>query len=42
VKTVASAKLSQEGCDIMVNAAIEKAKELKRSSVFVSLMPEVI
>jgi uncharacterized protein GlcG (DUF336 family) len=27
---VPSSKLSQEGCDIMVNAAIEKAKELKQ------------
>ena len=30
MKTVPSAKLSQEGCDIIVNAAIEKAKELKQ------------
>ena len=30
MKTVATAKLSQEGCDIIVNAAIEKAKELKQ------------
>jgi len=29
MKTVPSAKLSQEGCDILVNAAIDKAKELK-------------
>jgi len=29
MKTVATAKLSQEGCDIIVNAAIEKAKDLK-------------
>ena len=28
MKTVPAAKLSQEGCDIIVNAAIEKAKEL--------------
>lgn len=31
MKTVPSAKLSQEGCDIIVNAAIEKAKELKQT-----------
>jgi uncharacterized protein GlcG (DUF336 family) len=30
MKTIPSAKLSQEGCDIIVNAAIEKAKELKQ------------
>jgi glc operon protein GlcG len=30
MKTVPSAKLSQEGCDIIVNAALEKAKELKQ------------
>jgi uncharacterized protein GlcG (DUF336 family) len=30
MKTVTTAKLSQEGCDIIVNAAIEKAKELKQ------------
>ena len=30
MKTVPSAKLSQEGCDIIVNTAIEKAKELKQ------------
>jgi glc operon protein GlcG len=30
MKTVPSAKLSQEGCDVIVNAAIEKAKELKQ------------
>lgn len=30
MKTVPSLKLSQEGCDIIVNAAIEKAKELKQ------------
>jgi uncharacterized protein GlcG (DUF336 family) len=30
MKTVPAAKLSQEGCDIIVNAAIEKAKELKQ------------
>jgi uncharacterized protein GlcG (DUF336 family) len=30
MKTVPSSKLSQEGCDIIVNAAIEKAKELKQ------------
>ena len=30
MKTVPSAKLSQEGCDIIVNAAVEKAKELKQ------------
>ena len=30
MKTVPSAKLSQEGCDIVVNTAIEKAKELKQ------------
>jgi uncharacterized protein GlcG (DUF336 family) len=30
VKTVPSAKLSQEGCDVIVNAAIENAKELKQ------------
>jgi uncharacterized protein GlcG (DUF336 family) len=30
MKTVPSAKLSQEGCDIIVNAAIDKAKELKQ------------
>ena len=30
MKTVTTSKLSQEGCDIIVNAAIEKAKELKQ------------
>ena len=30
MKTVPTAKLSQEGSDIIVNAAIEKAKELKQ------------
>jgi len=30
MKTVPTAKLSQEGCDIIVNAALEKAKELKQ------------
>ena len=30
MKTVTTAKLSQEGCYIIVNAAIEKAKELKQ------------
>ena len=30
MKTVSSFKLSQEGCDIIVDAAIEKAKELKQ------------
>ncbi len=30
MKTVATCKLSQEGCDIIVNAAVEKAKELKQ------------
>jgi glc operon protein GlcG len=30
MKTVPSSKLSQEGCDIIVNAAAEKAKELKQ------------
>jgi len=30
MKTVPSMKLSQEGCDVIVNAAIEKAKELKQ------------
>ena len=30
MKTVPSMKLSQEGCDIIVNAAVEKAKELKQ------------
>ena len=30
MKTVPSSKLSQEGCDVIVNAAIEKAKELKQ------------
>ena len=30
MKTVPSFKLSQEGCDMIVNAAIEKAKELKQ------------
>ena len=30
MKTVPTAKLSQEGCDIIVNAAIEKAQELKQ------------
>lgn len=30
MKTVATAKLSQEGCDIIVNAAIEKELELKQ------------
>jgi len=30
MKTMPSVKLTQEGCDIIVNAAIEKAKELKQ------------
>ena len=30
MKIVTTAKLSQEGCDVIVNAAIEKAKELKQ------------
>jgi glc operon protein GlcG len=30
MKTVPSFKLSQEGCDVIVSAAIEKAKELKQ------------
>ena len=30
MKTIPSCKLSQEGCDIIVDAAIEKAKELKQ------------
>ncbi len=30
MKTMPSMKLTQEGCDIIVNAAIEKAKELKQ------------
>jgi glc operon protein GlcG len=30
MKTVPSFKLTQEGCDILVNAAIEKAQELKQ------------
>lgn len=30
MKTVPSMKLTQEGCDIIVNAALEKAKELKQ------------
>ena len=30
MKTVPSFKLTQEGCDIIVNAAIEQAKELKQ------------
>ena len=30
MKTVPSMKLTQEGCDIIVNAAIDKAKELKQ------------
>jgi glc operon protein GlcG len=30
VKTVPTFKLSQEGCDIIVNAVVEKAKELKQ------------
>jgi len=30
MKTVTTCKLSQEGCDIIVNAAVEKAKELKQ------------
>jgi len=30
MKTVPTCKLSQEGCDIIVNAAVEKAKELKQ------------
>jgi glc operon protein GlcG len=30
MKTVSSFKLSQEGCDIIVNAAIEKAQQLKQ------------
>ena len=30
MKTVPSLKLSEEGCDIIVSAAIDKAKELKQ------------
>jgi uncharacterized protein GlcG (DUF336 family) len=30
MKTVATTKLTQEGCDIIVNAAVEKARELKQ------------
>ena len=30
MKTITTFKLSQEGCDIIVNAAVEKAKELKQ------------
>ena len=30
MKTMPSMKLTQEGCDIIVNAAVEKAKELKQ------------
>ena len=30
MKTVSTFKLSQEGCDIIVNAAVEKATELKQ------------
>jgi uncharacterized protein GlcG (DUF336 family) len=30
MKTVTTMKLSQEGCDIIVNAALEKARELKQ------------
>ncbi|HEX2928997.1 MAG TPA: heme-binding protein [Candidatus Binatia bacterium] len=30
MKTVSTMKLSQEGCDIIVNAAVDKAKELKQ------------
>ena len=30
MKTVSTFKLSQEGCDIIVNAAVEKAKELNQ------------
>jgi uncharacterized protein GlcG (DUF336 family) len=30
MKTVSTMKLSQEGCDIIVNAAVGKAKELKQ------------
>ena len=30
MKTVSTCKLSQEGCDIIVNAAVDKAKELKQ------------
>src|SRR5574341_681191 len=30
MKTVTTAKLTQEGCDVIVNAALEKAKELKQ------------
>ena len=30
MKTVPTATLSQEGCDIIVNAAVDKAKELKQ------------
>ena len=30
MKTIPSIKLTQEGCDLIVNAAIEKAKELKQ------------
>ena len=30
MKTVSTFKLSQEGCDIIVNAAVDKAKELKQ------------
>jgi uncharacterized protein GlcG (DUF336 family) len=30
MKTLSTLKLTQEGCDIIVNAALEKAKELKQ------------
>ena len=30
MKTVASFKLTQEGCELIVNAALDKAKELKQ------------
>ena len=30
MKTIATMKLTQEGCDIIVNAALEKANELKQ------------
>ena len=42
MKTVPTAKLSQEGCDIIVNAAIEKAKELKQIGSIASSMPAAI
>lgn len=42
VKTIPSAKLSQEGCDILVNAAIERAKELNQIVSIALSMPEVI